>query len=101
MATYNELRSMFTHDDLRTRTEVAVVIAAEGIFSEDPAIVGHAERLVWAKSVIQSPVESAAAVVLLMLAANKSATVEQISTASDSTIQAKVDSVVDAFVSGT
>lgn len=100
MATYNELRALFANDDLRNRIEVAVIIAAESVRTEDAGTTNHANRLTWAKAAFSSPRGVAEQMLMALLAANNEATVAQITEATDAQIQTKVDAAVDVFADG-
>jgi len=96
MATYAELYALQGDDALRQKVAVATVIAAEAILKEDPPV---AARVEWAKSVTTYPIgERARDILMLILAANKSAAVATIQSASDATIQTAVDAVVDGLI---
>ena len=96
MATYKELNELFTNALLRDRVEVAIVIAAEAILSVDP--IGREAKVQWAADVIMNSGRHGNEALKLVLAANKSATITQITGASDSSIQSNVDDMVDALV---
>ena len=59
MATYAELRQLFSDGDLKNRIEVAVVVAAEAIRIEDFGTTNHANRVLWAKPRSSDPTPSA------------------------------------------
>ena len=100
MATYLELRSLFNDSDLFNRIQVASLVAAEAIRTEDVGTVNHANRLIWAKSAFKSPVGTAKEMIMAVLAGNSSLTVEQITGATDAAIQTKVNAAVDIFADG-
>lgn len=100
MATYAELRTVFGNDALRNKIEVAVIIAAEGIRTEDPGTANHANRLLWLKQAFRSPATEAVTMLKALLAANKDLEISAILAATDEQIQAKVDAAVDAFADG-
>ena len=100
MATYMELRSLFGHSDLNDKIEVAVIIAAEIIRTEDGGTVNHANRLVWAKQAFANPVSTANQMIMAMLAANNGLALGSITGASDAAIQASVEAAVDVFADG-
>lgn len=100
MATYIELNSLFTNDDLRTKVGVACIIAAEAIRVEDVGTSNHANRLVWAKRAFASPNAVRDEMLKALLAANAESTVSTITDATDAAIQAKVDAAVDVFADG-
>lgn len=97
MATYEEIYTLAESNSLIDRVAVAITIAADTIVNEDPATVNHANRVVWAKSVFVNPKSQAKAFWYAMLAANNTASVAAINSASDATIQTAVNNVVDIF----
>lgn len=100
MATYEELRQLFSRDALRNQIEVAVIVAAEAIRTEDAGTANHANRLLWAKAAFVNPTAAALKMQMALLAANKAATVAQIIAASDETIQTLVNAAVNLFADG-
>jgi hypothetical protein len=97
MATYMELFGAKEDSNLQDKVTIAVVIAAENI-RIDPSPPGNqVQRLVWAKDAMTDPIQEAKRMLWAMLAANKDADLSQIIEASDSTIQTKVDNVIDLF----
>lgn len=100
MATYDELLTASNDDGLRRKIRVAVVIAAETIRTEIDAVPNHANRYAWAKAVFEAPEVYAQRMVMAVLAQNKSATLAQITGASDATVQAAVDAAVNVFATG-
>ena len=100
MATYLELMGLFGHNDLLVKTEVACIIAAESIRSEDPGTTNHANRLIWAKKAFENPRAIRNQMLMAMLAANSDLDVSVITGATDAQIQAKVDAAIDVFADG-
>ena len=100
MATYAELYNLQSDSALKNRVAVACVVAAEAIRGEDDATPNHASRILWAAAVFQNPAQEATRLFWAVLAANKDATVAQITGASDSAIQDNVDAAVDLFATG-
>jgi len=100
MATYIELRQLFGQGDLLNKIEVACVIAAEAVRTEDAGTTNHANRLIWAKRTFSSPRGVAEQMMMAILAANNALSVAQITGSSDSAIQTKVDAAVDLFADG-
>jgi len=101
MATYDELRILFSHDALRKRIEVACIIAAQSIYVEAPSVDNHANRLIWAKRAFAKPGNMGGDMLRALLAANKDLEVSAITSVTDTAIQAKVDAAVDVFADGT
>lgn len=97
MATYAELRSLFSDSDLRNKMSVAVVIAANTI--AQGSTFTDAEYA-WAQRAFQSPDREADKVLLIALAENSMATVAQIQGASDATLQASANSAVAVLSRG-
>ncbi len=100
MATYVELRQLFSDGNLKNRIEVAVIVAAEAIRIEDIGTTNHVNRVLWAKAAFERPNAIRDQMLMALLAANKDATVANITGATDAAIQAKVDAAVDVFVDG-
>ena len=100
MATYMEIRALFNNSELINKTQVACVIAAETIRTEDVGTANHANRLLWAKAAFASPASIASQVLMAILAANSDLTVAQITGATDAVLQGKVDAAVDLFATG-
>jgi len=97
MATYLELLSASRDDVLNQKMRVAVVIATEVIRTEAGATPNHAARVLWAKTVYQSPEDVAKRMIFAVLAQNANATLAAILASSDATIQTAVNAAVDAL----
>ena len=100
MATYAEIRQLFSNSDLRNKVDVAVVVAAETIRVEDAGTDNHANRLVWAEQAFASPRGKSTEMLMAILAANKDLTTTQILGAADAAVQAKVDAAINIFADG-
>lgn len=94
MATYQELRALFNDSDLLEKVEVATVIAANDLLATSPT----AQQKAWAAKVFADPKIEAMKAVMAVLAENKTATVAQITTATDVTVQSNVDGVAQILV---
>ncbi len=94
MASYIELRGLFTDDVLVNRTAVAVVIAVNTILEGTPT----ANDKAYANTVLSDPQGEATKVLMTVLAANKAADVSVIQAASDATLQTKVDAIVPHLI---
>lgn len=97
MATYMELFNAKNNSDLQDKITVAVVIAAEAIRVDVSPPANHVQRLLWAQIAMSDPVTEARKMLWAVLAVNKDITLSQILDATDVTIQAQVDAVVDLF----
>ena len=91
MATYDELHTLFGDGDLRRKIEVAVIIAADNIRQNGAATAAEKR---WAAAAFNGPSSESRRILLALLAANNTAAVGTITSASDATIQAAVDGVV-------
>jgi len=97
MATYVELRALMDDNDLENRCQVACIVAANTIQTEDAGTPNHDNRLAWAEKAYGNPAALAAKVQMAVLAANKDATVAQIQGSTDAQLQTKVDEAIDVF----
>lgn len=100
MATYNELLSLFNHNDLKNRIIVACIVAANTIRKEDAGTTNHANRLLWARDAFANPTQQASQMLMALLAENKAATVAAITSVSDADLQTLVDAAVNVFAAG-
>lgn len=91
MATLTELTSLFADGDLIKKISAALVISVKDLL--DGATPTAADRA-YAAKVFAGPHKEAHRALMFVLAANATASVEQIQGASDSAIQANVDAVV-------
>lgn len=94
MATYSELRDLFTHDTLPNRVEIAVIKAAQALIDGTPT----APEQSWAASVLSNPSGEASKAFRYVLAANSASTVAVITAATDAQIQTNVDAAVPSLV---
>ena len=99
MATYSELYELRQQADLLNRIAVACMVSAYAISSEDTGTTLHTQRVTWAVDVFNNPSIWAEKMLRLVLIANKDLTITQIQQASDTAIQAQVDSSVNLFAS--
>jgi hypothetical protein len=100
MASYVELDGLRRDAGLTSQVIIALVVAGEAIKDKwvvDPATLAAGE-LKWARYVTNKPEAEVHKALNLMLADYKSATVGQITSATDATVQAKVDALVPVLV---
>jgi len=97
MATYQELHSLNNNSDLQEKVEVAVVVAADTIRTDGSPPTNQAQRLVWAADAMANPKDVAKSMLWAVLAANKDATIANITGATDAAIQTNIDDAVDLF----
>lgn len=100
MATYLELRQLFAEGRLKNRIEVACIVAAETIRTEDVGTTNHANRLLWAKRAFTNPNSIRDMMLKALLAVNKDATVANIQAVTDAALQTQVEAAVDLFADG-
>lgn len=100
MATYIELRGLFSNNDLLNRVEVATIVAAEAIRTEDAGTTNHVNRLAWAKKTFANPNGVRNEMLMALLAANKDATVASITSVTDAALQTLVNAAVNVFADG-
>jgi hypothetical protein len=100
MATYVELLQAAEDPGLRTRMRVACIVAAELIRTEAGTVTNHANRLIWAKAVFANPIAEADRMLWAVLAQNRTATLAQVTGASDTALQTAVNNAVDVFATG-
>ena len=97
MATYAELYELRSDSSLRNRVAMAVAVKAQALIDGNSPT---AAQIAWASAAISNPTSKADMLMNYVLAANKDASVGQISSASDAAIQSNVDAAVDALVDG-
>ena len=95
MATYQELRDLFSDDVLKNRLDIAVTVAAHDLLVAASPTLPEQQ---WASKTLADPRVEAEKALRFLLAANKAATIATIQAASDATLQSQVDSIVDSLV---
>ncbi len=99
MATYAELLQASDNSGLHDKMRVAVIIAAQTVWSEVDTTPNHANRLIWAKAVFAAPDAEAKRMLWSVLAQNSTLTLAQILNASDADVQAAVNNTINLFAS--
>lgn len=94
MATYIELAQLMEQSDLIRKVGVAARVAAEAIRVNATAT---AAQKAWAREALENNATVARKLLGSVLIQNKNATVAQIESASDATIQTAVDAAVPLF----
>lgn len=104
MATNAELEGLFGNGDLINRVQASLAKVVYEISTGgddgapyDQAAGAHDKRVVWAASILSNPQGRAKAVLILVLGGNSTATVAQITGATDSALDTNVREVVDAL----
>lgn len=97
VATYLELRNLGNDSDLRNKSEVAVLVAANNVLRGATPVDAEVG---WAQAVLASPAMWAQRALWVALAQNKDLTVVQITGASDADLQTAIDAVVPVLARG-
>jgi hypothetical protein len=97
MATHTELFELYSNSALRNRVEIALILVAETIRTEDPATPNHARRLAWARTVFSDPQRWLMPMFRLLLAVQSAPEAGPIGDASDELIVGRVTEAVDFF----
>jgi hypothetical protein len=94
MAAYTALVALAQNDTLKQQIKMAIAVTAQTITTELGTVPNHSSRVAWAKQALASPDAAVESVMWSVLAANAAATVVQITTATDATVQTAVDAAV-------
>lgn len=97
MATYAELRGIFGDDPYRKKVQAALVDQATIVLLEDDGTANHANRLAFAFLVMKDPERPAEAMSRAVLLKNKSATLNQLTTATDAAVLTEVAALYNEF----
>lgn len=97
MATYDEIYQLRSSNDLKNRIAVALLVKASAILESQ---LSTSTQVEWAQTALGSSDALAAQFLNHVLASNKSATVQQIESASDNAIQNKINEAVDIITGG-
>ena len=98
MAAYSELLLASENATLRNQVRVALIIAAQAVYTEDSGTANHAARLAWAKATILNPTAVVEPMLWAVLAQNAGFTLAQIQGATDATVQTAVAAAVNLFI---
>ena len=97
MATYAELLVAAQSDTLRQKVRVGCIIAANTVMTELTSVPNHAARLTWARGVYENPVSAGEKMLWAVIAQNNTATLAQITGASDAVVLTAVTAAIDLF----
>ena len=95
MASYIDLRNLFSDDTMKNRTDIAVVVAASDLLA---GLSPTPDEQKWAAAVFSNPRGEGGKAFMAVIAANKDATIAQIQGSTDAALQTNVDSVVPDLV---
>lgn len=96
MATYAELQGLRSDNGLTVKCQVAVVIEAFNLIKTGTTPTAAQQK--WAAAVLSNPAQEAEKALMFVLAKNATATLAQITGASDATVQTHVAEVVPSLV---
>ncbi len=107
-SSYDDLKIALGSQPLKDKVQISILIVIDKIIQgedTDPAFdaENHANRLIWARSVMSDPGNSeseAARFFPVLIASNRDTPVSSILNASDEVIQEKVEEIVDLFAYG-
>lgn len=97
MAAYTALVALAQNDTLKQQIKMSIAVTANTITNEAGTVPNHAARVAWAKQALASPDAAVEQITWSVLAANAAATVTQITTATDATVQSAVDAAVNGL----
>lgn len=100
MATFAELVTASGNAGLVEKIKIATLIAADNIRIEGDGVAHHQARVRWAAKVFQAPDTEATKMIWPVLIQNRTATLNQITGASDAAVQAAVDAAVSVVIAG-
>ena len=93
MATLQELKSLMTDSDLQEKVSAALIISVQAVLDGTPT----ADQQKYAAHVFSNPAGEMKKALMSVLAVNSTATVAQITGATDTAIQTNVDGVIDTL----
>jgi hypothetical protein len=95
MALIDQYNLQYTHTLLQQRTQIAIESAAYNVLNEDPGTTNHANRIVWANTVLNNPGKM---MILEMAMVVQNPTIQaEGDNAADGDIQFVVNGLVDYF----
>lgn len=94
MATYIELYNLYGDNTLRNRCATALIVSAMAMLSAPTPTTAQKK---FAIAVFQDPTSWGQKALAAALALNKTATVGQINAATDTALQANIDSIAQSF----
>ena len=100
MATFAELVTASTNTGLVEKIKIATLVAADNIRLEGAGVAHHLARVKWAARVFNDPETEATRMVWPVLIQNRTATLGQITGASDASVQTAVNAAVSVVIAG-
>lgn len=100
MATFAELVTASGNTGLVEKIKIATLIAADSVRTEGQGVAHHQDRVRWAAKVFSEPDTQATKMIWPVLIQNRTATLAQITGASDAAVQSAVDAAVAVVIAG-
>ena len=100
MATFAELVTASSNSGLVEKIKIATLVAADNIRLESPGVPSNQARVRWAAKVFTAPDTEATRMIWPVLIQNRTATLAQITGASDVVVQNAVNAAVDGVIAG-
>ena len=98
MASYTDLRSLWSNDILRNRIELAQTVVANEILVQTTGLpANHTARVKWAVLVMTSPASWADIMLRLLIARNNTLTTAQLTAVDDADLATAIRVAVDSF----
>ena len=101
MATLLEQREIERDSDFQDKVRSAQGVSSIAILYEGGAVNNHANRMIWAKQVLQSPESRHMEMVRAVIAKRAADTMVVILGLSDTDLQNEVNALIDLFADGT
>lgn len=100
MATFAELVTASANAGLVEKIKIATLVAADNIRLEGSGVADHQARVRWAAKVFTDPDAEATRMIWPVLIQNRTATLAQITGASDATVQSAVNAAAAVVIAG-
>jgi hypothetical protein len=100
MATFTELITASSNATLTEKIRIATLIAADNVLMESPAVPDHLSRTRWAQKVFADPSVETTKMIWPVLVKNRTATLAQITGATDEIVQTAVNASVSSVALG-
>lgn len=100
MATFAELVTASANATLVEKIKIATLIAADNVRIEGAGVADHQARTRWAAKVFSDPTTESTKMIWPVLIQNRAFTLNQITGASDASVQSAVDAAVTVVIAG-
>jgi len=100
MATFAELVTASANSGLVEKIKIATLVSADNIRVESTGAPNHQARVRWASKVFGNPEAESTRMIWPVLIQNRSATLAQITGASDAAVQTAVDAALGIVIQG-